>query len=126
MAYIKTEAGITNIDGGAGGKLIYVMTYSNDSPGLQLRGASSVNDKVSIEFVGDGRGVCSKIQNVVKGESSGSANAGDLEFFTANKGTLSKQMTIDKNGYVILHNLPTNPPPVPGAIWNDNGTLKVS
>ncbi len=33
---------------------------------------------------------------------------------------------IDSNGNVIIQNLPTSDPVVSGALWNNNGTLKIS
>lgn len=65
------------------------------------------------------------------GEYSTAGDGGDIELTTGAGGTAGTNgsygdVIIAKNGGLVILNLPTQNPNVAGALWNDNGTVKIS
>lgn len=118
-----------------------------DSNGDQIGQVKVSSSGVTINGNADGVGINTRISLIGRLEAH-SSNAEDIDFYSEDSNgnligdvyiangegltlsgqnvTINGDITEDGAHYIYLQNLPTSDPQEPGALWNDNGTLKIS
>jgi hypothetical protein len=117
--YVQTN----DIDTAGSG--VGLCLFDDSGGGIQVQ--ASGGGSVEVRTTGGGDTIIRSTGTVrVQDENTG-AGAGVLISSLRSHVTIATgQQLSGTAGYLILDGLPTSDPGVPGAVWNDGGTLKVS